>query len=576
MPPAVPPSPAVFGASGAAADSSPSRRQRIVVIGASAAGLKAAARAKRLMPEAQVTVLDERSFISYGACGLPYYLSGDIEDLDKLRQTAYGLVRDPDYFARVKGLDVHTRVRAVRFDPKAKRVEAVDLGSNERPVFDYDKLVIATGARPRPLVGLQSGEACTFFHTPEEAVSLRKGLETGEIGSVIIVGGGFIGVELAGSFAELWGCEVTLLEAQDRLLPQLMDVDMSALLAGHLRRKGVAVHTGLPVTRAVTEDGQAVVMAGGETHTADRVVVAVGVVPRITWALESGLETGPCGGVAVGDRLETNLPDVFAAGDCVELTHRVSGRCVLTPLGSLANRQGRVVGDNLSGILTRFGPVAGSACVKVFDWNVATTGLSVGGAKQAGLRPKAAWGTFTDKAHYYPEHEQIFLKLVYEEGTRRLLGLQACGAGAVVGRVDMFASLLHRDGRLEDLLALEFCYSPPYNAALDPLYMLGCAALNQEHTGIAGVGPAGLEDDRFLVDLRSPDEITEEYPSPRGAVNIPLQELRERVNELPRERPLLLVCAMGTRSSEASRWLASQGFGDIVYLAGGVNMHVQR
>jgi NADPH-dependent 2,4-dienoyl-CoA reductase/sulfur reductase-like enzyme/rhodanese-related sulfurtransferase len=552
------------------------RRQKIVVIGASAAGLRAAARARRLMPEAAVIVLDERTFISYGACGLPYYLSGDIEDLDKLRQTTYGMVRDPEFFARVKGLDVKTRIRVVRFDPVAKQIFAVNLDTEERPVFSYDKLVIATGARPRPLVGLQPGPACSFFNTPEEATALRKGLETGQIGSVIIVGGGFIGVELATAFGELWGCEVTVLEAMDRILPQLMDSDMAAIVAGHMQRQGVAVHTGKAVTRVATEEGKAVVEAGGETFTADRVVVAVGVVPRVTWTLESGLETGPCGGVAVGERLETNLPDVFAAGDCVEVKHRVSGCCALVPLGSLANRQGRVVGDNLAGIRSRFGPVTGSSCVKVFDWNVAATGLTVGTAKQAGLRPRSTWGTFTDRAHYYPEHEQIFLKLVYEEGTRRLLGLQACGPGGVVGRVDMFASLLHRDGILDDLIDLEHCYSPPFNAALDPLYVLGCAALNQEESGIAGIGPTSLLNNYYRVDLRTAEEITEEYPSPPGAVNIPLQELRQRVDELPRDRPLLLVCAMGTRSSEATRWLSAQGFTDLVYLAGGVNMLSQK
>lgn len=551
------------------------RRQKIVVIGASAAGLRAAARARRLMPDATITILDERSFISYGACGLPYYLSGDIDDLDKVRQTAYGQVRDADFFARVKGLDVQTRVRVVRFDPVAKQVFAVNLDTEDRPVYSYDKLVIATGARPRPLVGLQPGSACSFFHTPEEAMVLRKGLETGQISSVIVVGGGFIGVELAGAFGELWGCEVTVLEAMDRILPQLMDPDMAGIVAGQMRRQGVSVHTGKTVTRVVTEGDKAMVVAGGETFIADRVVVAVGVVPRVSWALDSGLETGPCGGVAVGDRLETNLPDVFAAGDCVEVKHRVSGCCALIPLGSLANRQGRVVGDNLAGVLSRFGPVTGSSCVKVFDWNVAATGLSVGSAKQAGLRPRSIWGTFTDRAHYYPEHEQLFLKLVYEEGTRRLLGMQACGPGQIIGRVDMLSSLLHQEGTLHDLTNLEHCYSPPFNSALEPLYVLGCAALNQEEGSPPGIGFNSPLDDYFTVDLRTAEEITEEYPSPPGALHLPLQELRERVDEVPRDRPLLLVCAMGTRSSEATRWLSTQGFTDLVYLAGGMNMRLQ-
>jgi rhodanese-related sulfurtransferase len=266
----------------------------------------------------------------------------------------------------------------------------------------------------------------------------------------------------------------------------------------------------------------------------------------------------------------------LAAGDCIEVVHRLTGESNLIPLGSLANRQGRVVGDNLAGVPTIFPPVAGSACVKVFGWNVAAVGISAERARRAGLRPREALGTFFDAAHYYPEHGKLFLKLVYEEGTRRLLGLQAMGDGRAVQRADVFASLLHREGRLEDLLDLEFCYAPPYNAALDPLHGLACAALNQEETGIDGLSPISVPQDRFVVDVRLPEEITAEQPSPAGAANIPSQELRGRLDEVPRDQPLLIFCAMGTRSAEAARWLAAEGFTDIVYLAGGAWMQAMR
>jgi NADPH-dependent 2,4-dienoyl-CoA reductase/sulfur reductase-like enzyme/rhodanese-related sulfurtransferase len=545
---------------------------RIVVVGASAAGLKAAARAGRLLPGAEITVLDERRFISYGACGLPYFLSGDVENLDVLRQTPYGVTRDPAFFAAVKGLDVRTGIRVVKVDAAERVVRAVDLATAERPVFPYDQLVIATGARPRQLPGVKAGEAVRFFHTPEDAKVLRAGLETGQVGNVIVVGGGFIGCEVACAFRELWGCEVTLLEATDRLLPQMLDREMAALVAAELRRGGVEVRLDAPVTRAVTEDGHAVVEVGGETFGADRVVVAVGVVPRVAWVEGSGLAVGEAGGLLVDDRLRTSLPGVYAAGDCIEVTCRVTGRSCLKPLGSLANRQGRVVGDNVAGLESRFGPVAGNACVKVLGWNVAAAGASEDGARRAGLRPRAIWAAAVDRAHYYPEHEPVYLKLVYEEDSLRLLGLQAVGPGDTVKRVDVFSSLLLRDGRVPDLLDLEFCYAPPYNGALDPLHALGCAALNQEESGIRGLvfdaDPAG----RTVVDVRLPEEITEESPAPPGALNIPLTELRARVDELPRGRPLMLTCAMGTRSAEVARWLAARGFDDIVYLAGGAAM----
>jgi NADPH-dependent 2,4-dienoyl-CoA reductase/sulfur reductase-like enzyme/rhodanese-related sulfurtransferase len=561
---------------------SASELQRIIVVGASAAGLKAAARARRLLPDAVITVLDERDFISYGACGLPYYLSGDVEDLDALRKTNYGAVRDPEYFAAAKGLDVRTGCRVERLDPAARRIIVRGSQGAEESVLAYDALVIAAGAGPSSLPGVEPGEAVGFFHTPEDVQTLRRGLETGRIGEVVVVGAGFIGCELAGAFSELWGCDVTLLEAAPWVLPRILDADMAALAAGELRRNDVSLHLDAPVARAVTEQSRAMIEAGGRTFRADRAVVAVGVRPRVNLAREAGLRIGKFGGLVVDAQLRTDLPHVYAAGDCIEVIHAVTGRPCYLPLGSLANRQGRVVGDNLAGMPSRFGPVTGSVCLKIFGWNVAATGLTEQQARTEGLTARAAWGSFFDRAHYHPEHKLLFLKLVYEQGSRRLIGLQALGEGDAVKRVDVFSALLQRGGRLEDLLDLEFCYSPPYNVALDPLHGIACVALNREERGLQGLGPASVEPGgeapggRFVMDLRLAEEIGPEEPALPGALNIPIHELRARVAEIPRDRPLLCVCAMGTRSAEAVVWLASQGFQDIVYLAGGMNLQSAR
>jgi len=550
--------------------------KKIVVVGGSAAGLKAAARARRLMPAAEIVVLEQRTFFSYGACGLPYYLSGDIESLAALREMPYGIVRDADFFARAKGVEVLTPVRVEAIDPEKQVVKAAHLESGESLSFVYDRLVLATGASPLVLPGVEMGPAVSFFHTSEQATALRRGLETGQVGSVIVVGAGFIGCELAGAFSDMWGCDVTLVEAADQVLPWLLDPDLASLVAGELRRNDIEVRTGAPVTAAVTEEGKAVVSVGDEILRADRAVIAAGVKPNVELAVTAGLKLGPRGGIVVDEFLQTSRPEIHAAGDCIEVTLGVTDTPALLPLGSLANRQGRVVGDNLAGKPTRFGEVVGSACIKIFDWNVAVTGVSVGRAEQAGLQVREAFGTFMNGPHYYPDHGKLFLKLVYEQGSQRLLGLQALGAGDTVKRADVFAALLHRDGKLEDLLDLEFCYAPPYNGAIDPLHALGCVALNQEETGITGVSPVSDPADRVVVDVRLADEITDEQPALPGAINIPLDELRERVNEIPRGKPLLIACAMGLRSAEAARWLASQGFGDIVYLAGGSWMRTRQ
>jgi rhodanese-related sulfurtransferase len=361
---------------------------------------------------------------------------------------------------------------------------------------------------------------------------------------------------------------------------------MARLVAAELARHDVTVRTGTPVTSACTAAGTAQVTAAGETLTADRAVVALGVVPQVAFAATAGLVLGVSGALAVDEQLRTSDQCVFAAGDCVEVVNRLTGQPCYVPLGSLANKQGRVVGDNIAAdsaadagseaatgsapaSSVRFGPVVGSSCLKVFDLNVAATGLSETAAAQAGLRARAIWGTFYDVAHYYPEHSELYLKLVYEEDTQRLLGLQVLGPGAAVKRVDVFASLLQRDGKLTDLVDLEFCYAPPYNAALDPLHGLGCAALNREEADVIPVGPFGDTDGHAVIDVRSAAEMTANPCDLPEVMHVPSEQLRERVADLPRDRPLLIVCEKGPRSAETARWLLAEGYRDVVYLAGG-------
>jgi len=563
---------------------------RILVLGASAAGLKAACRARRLLPDAEITVLDRREVVSFGACGLPYFLAGEIDRLDALRETGYGAVRDAEFFRRVKGVDLRTgwRVLALDRDEKAVTVERADsevVGEgSQRTMLLYDKLVYALGARPWAPDGVQLGPAVTALSVPEEAATLRAGLQSGAVGSCVILGGGFVGVETAVALVDLWGCEVTILEATDRLLPELLDPDMSDLVRARLERAGVNVRTGVTVTSAVSAGEDAgdgtpravVTTAAEERLTADRAVVALGTRPRTELARAAGLAVGELGGLVVDANLATSDPDVLAAGDCLEVVHHVSGKVCRVPLGSLANRQGRVVGDGLAGLDSDFPAVVGSAAVKVLDLGVAATGLSEAAAREAGFAVAVVQGAFHDRTHFYPERENVFLKLVYEAGSERLLGLQAVGPGDVVKRVDVFAALLRADADLQELLDTEWCYAPPYNAPLDPLQGLAAAARNV-HQLAAGQVPvsaaAGAAGDHVLLDVRTAAEFAAQAPpAPAGAVNIPLEELRERVGEVPTGRPILVLCARGPRSFEAARILHRHGHADVVYLAGGAHM----
>ncbi len=546
---------------------------RILVLGASAAGLKAASRARRLMPRARITVVDEREFVSFGACGLPYYLSGEIDRLESLRETAYGAVRNAEFFRTNKDIDLQTSQRVVALDRDAKAVTVEHTESGSRTMLMYDQLVYALGASPVVPDCVTPGPAVTPITTPEVARSLREGLQSGAIGSCVIVGGGFVGVETAVAMADLWGCDVTLLEAADRLLPRMLDADMSRIVEATLARAGVTVRTGVAVTAARTEDGRATVqLAGEETLDADRAVIAVGVTPRTGLARASGLAVGDEGGLVVDANLRTSDPHILAAGDCIELVNHVSGEIWRVPLGSLANRQGRVAGDVLAGRDSQFPAVMGSCAVKILDLDVAATGLSETAARGAGLAPAVAWGAFGSNTHFYPEHERIYLKLIYEQDSDRLLGLQAAGPGDVVKRVDVFASLLRMDADLADLLDSEFCYSPPFNAPLDPLHGLAAAALNARESGIGQAPPFGAVNGRVFLDVRTAAEFAAEPPSVANAVNIPLAELRDRVGELEADAPVIVACAKGPRSFEAARVLQDRGFTDVVYLAGGMEM----
>ncbi len=546
---------------------------RIIVVGASAAGLRAAARARRRLPDARILVIDQSTLISYGACGMPYFVSGDIHSADKLRETPYGLIRDPAYFRSAKDVEVITETRVERIDRSARKVFCRSTKTGEASEYSYDKLVLATGARPIMLHGIpKDGKRFTTFKTLQDAINLRKSLQRGEIGKVAIVGGGFIGCELAEAFGALWGAKVVLIDMASNILPNMLDPEMALAVEAYLKNEGVEVHTNCPLEGMVESEESVTIKTPYGDFEVDCAVIAVGVRPNSELAADCGLAVGKGGGIVVDDRMATNDRNIFAAGDCVEVKLLVTDNPVQLPLGSLANRQGRVVGSNLGGGNERFGPVVGSVAVKIFDMNVAATGLTEGSARDAGFDVGCAWGTFTDKADYYPESQNIHLKLVFDKGSQRLLGLQGYGKGEVVKRVDGFAALLKNQGQLEDLLDMEFAYAPPYAPAVDPLYSLGCAARNAMLEGVEQVSPETELGDRLVIDVRQSYEVESMPLSEANVRNIPLEELRKNWEEIPADRPLVAICAKGYRSAESVRILKEKGFHDVAYVGGGFLM----
>ncbi|MDX2436509.1 MAG: FAD-dependent oxidoreductase [Acidobacteriota bacterium] len=541
--------------------------KKIVIVGASAAGLRCACRLRRLQPEWSITVVEANEVFSYGACGLPYVLSGDIEELGALRRTPYGIERDEEYFAAIKGVDVRAPLRATGVDVDARTlfVEGPDGGEE----LEWDELVIATGASPRKLPGQPDHPRVHTFHTWNDVKPLKIGLMRGEIDHVAVIGAGLVGCELAEAFHSLWGADVTLIEAAPHPLPEILDAELGAVVARHLVGNDVRVECGRAVEEITATDDGVTVRAGSLNVEADAVVVAVGVTPRVELAVAAGAAIGPSRAIRVDERMATTVPNVWAAGDCVENRHAASGGPAYLPLGSLANRHGRVLANILAGREDSFGPVAAATAVKVFDLNVAAVGCTAARLGGDGLGVRSVWISTEDTAHYWPESKLILLAMVYDPSSQRVLGVQGVSEeGEVAKRIDVATQLILRGATVDELAAVEHAYAPPYAPALDPLAVLAMAAQNQID-GIEALSP--LTDLRVMtvLDVRVPEERAERPVAAKNLIEIESGELRQRAGEVP-AGDVVVVCAHGTRSAEVVRWLAQPGI-TARYLGGGTS-----
>jgi NADPH-dependent 2,4-dienoyl-CoA reductase/sulfur reductase-like enzyme/rhodanese-related sulfurtransferase len=542
--------------------------RRVVIVGASAAGLRCACRLARLRPDWSVTVVEQRERFSLAACGLPYVLSGDIDGIDDLCRTADGELRDGAYFAAVKGVRIKERTRATAIDVIAQRLETVDEGGTceELP---WDDLVLATGASAIRLPGQPEHPRVHALHVAGDVVRLHRELATGRISRAVVVGGGLVGIETVEAFRALWGAEVTLLEAAPAPLPGIVDEEIGSAVTAVLRRQGVDVRCSCAALGIQPSAESVSVVTKDGALVADAAVVAVGVRPEVALAVAAGVELGSTGAIAVTPELATSVPGIWAAGDCIEVRHAVTGEPCHLPLGSLANRQGRALANTLAGRREAFAPVAGAVAVKVFGSNVAAVGLTRAAACACGLGARSVWVTAFDRAHYWPGAMEIAVHLVYEQGSERILGVQLFGEGEVCKRADVAAQLVVRGATLADLAQIEHAYAPPYAPAVDPLVVAAWVAQNQEDGVVACSPVEGLAGEAVL-DVR---HIEEQQARPVAGVSttpMPLEALRSRGAALA-QGPWMTVCERGTRAAEAMRWLQATGR-YARYLGGGLRL----
>lgn len=563
--------------------------QNILVIGGVALGPKAACRFKRLQPDSNVTMIEQGTYISYGGCGIPYFVSGDVGNMDALRSTSAQVIRDADFFQKMRGVNVLTQTRALSINRRNKTVTVENTAHGEKRDLPYDKLVIATGSSPRvpPIPGHDLKNVTTVTNL-EAAQAVQQNCAGRKISHAVIVGGGFIGLEMAVALADQWGIQTTVIELLDHILPAQLSPNLAQMARHDLEELGITVLTGEKVTELKGKDGAVCqLVTDKRVLDADQVIFSVGVSPNSQIAADAGLVCHPRGGIVVNKHMQTSDPDIYAGGDCVVVPHLISGEQAFLPLGSLANRHGRVIGTNMAGGDDVFDGVVGSWCVKLNKMSACGTGLTELQARRTGFDAVAVPMEQLDKAHFYPEKSMMTLEVVADRQTRRVLGVQGfCADGiALKARIDTVAAMLQFSRpTLNDLANVEIAYAPPFAAALDVIN----AAANVADNVLAGrhksVTPAEFtdlwehraENHCVVLDARpgkASIPLAQKYPGDWLA--IPVEELEERLNEIPRDRPVALICNSGSRAYDVQLKLRRHGI-DSVNAAGGMQAMKKR
>ena len=527
---------------------------KILVIGGGATGASAAARLRRLDDNAEILILEKTKEISIANCGLPYYCSGEIDSEDKMH------VSSVQKFKNLLNVDIRMDAEVTEINRKDKTVTV-----NNKDILSYDKLVLAAGAKPfiPDIEGINSPKIHTI-RMLADANRLKHQVKNENVKNAVVIGGGFIGLEMAENFAKM-NINTTVVEMADHILPPV-DKEIAAFAQNELRKHGVNIILSDALI-AVGKDE--IVLASGKKIPFDTAVLSIGVRPETELAKKCGLEIGKTGGIKVNEYMQTSDPDIFAGGDSVEVEDFVTGQNCLIPLAGPANRQGRIIADNIAGLKSSYKKTIGSAVVKIFDLTIANAGNS----EETLIKRNIPYlKTFTygfSHASYYPNATRTLYKLLFNQNGD-ILGIQAAGFEGVEKRVDVVATAMRNNNKVTNLIDLELCYAPPYSSAKDPVNILGMHADNI----LKGfVKPAFYEDikDSLLIDVRSEAEFKNE--TIEGALHIFTPELRTRYKELPKDKKIVLFCNTGFQSYVASRILIQKGFSNVYSLTGGIELY---
>ncbi|WP_415715537.1 FAD-dependent oxidoreductase [Maridesulfovibrio sp.] len=552
--------------------------RKIVVIGGSAAGPKAAARSKRLDAGADVLLLQKAPELSMASCGYPYYIGGNFDERDALLATPTGVVRDEGFFAAAKGVNAKVNTEVTAIDRRNKTVACTDVITGEKSTVEYDKLVLCTGATPRrpPIPGIDL-EGVRSLSEMRDADKLRALVDSGEVKNAVIVGGGLIGIEVCEALSES-GMNVNVVEMLSQLL-MFLDWEIAKLVEKHVATKGVTVHTDNGVAEFLGENGKltGVKLNDGSVVPCELAVVAIGVVPNAKLAADAGLELGDFGGVAVDEFMRTSDPDIYAAGDCVEINHRITGKKTFAPYGDLANLEARVVADNIArGDKHKFPGTINSGICKVFDLSAGATGLSEQRAKAEGYEVVTATNASPDKPGFMGA-KLLVSKMVADAKTGRVLGFQCVGPGEVNRQLAEAAMAVMNGNTIYEIGMADLPYAPPFSLAIDHFITTSHILDNKMAGQMSGISNAEVKEKLdagekpFILDVRAPNEF-EEMRLGVGEKLIPLGKLRNSFDQLPQDKDaeIITFCKISMRGYEAQRVLEANGWTNVKVMEGGI------
>jgi len=535
-------------------------KKKVIIVGGVAGGASAAARLRRLDEKAQIILLERGPYISYANCGLPYFIGDVIPKKESL------FVVTPSLFSNRFRVDVRINHEVIKINRTRKEVEIVDRTKNITYTEDYDILVLSPGAEPirPPIEGVHS-EGVFTLRTVNDAENIKEFITTRKVQSASIIGAGAIGIEVAENL-NLKGIRITLIDMLNQVLP-FIDPEMSYYVIEHLKEKNIEVLLGrklLKITK--NNNGLKLSLDSGEEITCDMALLSIGIKPEVKLAKEAGLEIGPHGGIKVNEYLQTSDPLIYAIGDAIEVKDFITGEETIIPLAGPANRQGRIVADNICGRKVPYRGTLPTVILKVFDLTVAATGANEKTLKAKNIPYEKIYLHPFDHATYYPGATQMHIKLLFNPNNGNILGAQIIGKNGVDKRIDVLATSIRGKMTVFDLQYLDLAYSPPYGSGKDVINMIGFVATNVLENLVKITHWDSVKEGDLLLDVRSPVEVAANPVE--VAINIPLNDLRNRLKDLPKDKPIKVFCEVGLRSYIACRILTQNGF-DAYNLSGG-------